>query len=144
MPLGELNQRRWNNFKRNKRGYWSLWVFGIIFFVSLFAEIIANDKPVVARYDGGLYFPALFTYAETVFGGEFESVADYTDPYIQDLINEKGGMIWPPIRYSHDTIDFALDSSPPTPPSTIHWLGTDDQGRDILACLLYTSDAADE
>lgn len=135
--LGELNRRRWDNFKRNRRGFWSLWIFLILFVLSLFAEIVANDKPIAVTYDGSLYFPAFFTYAETTFGGEFESAADYTDPYVQELIEEKGTMLWPPIRYSHDTIDFVLDGSPPTPPSLTHWLGTDDQGRDVLARVIY-------
>ena len=135
--LGELNRRRWDNFKRNRRGFWSLWIFLILFVLSLFAEIVANDKPIAVTYDGSLYFPAFFTYAETTFGGEFESAADYTDPYVRELIEEKGSMLWPPIRYSHDTIDFNLDGSPPTPPSLTHWLGTDDQGRDVLARVIY-------
>lgn len=135
--FSELNRRRWANFKRNRRGFWSLWIFLVLFVLSLFAEIVANDKPVVVSYDGKLYTPAFFTYPETTFGGEFEAAADYTDPYVQELIEEKGRMIWPIIRYSHDTIDFALDSSPPTPPSSQHWLGTDDQGRDVLARVIY-------
>ncbi len=135
--MSPLNRRRLDSFKRNRRGYVSLWVFSIFFVLSLGAELIANDKPVVARFDGQLYFPIFKTYPEVVFGGEFEAEADYTDPYIQELINEKGGMIWPLIRYSYDTIDFDLDSSPPTPPSSRHWLGTDDQGRDVLARVIY-------
>lgn len=135
--LGELNRRRWDNFKRNGRGFWSLWIFLVLFVLSLFAEIVANDKPIVVSYDGSLYFPAFITYAETTFGGEFESAADYTDPYVLELIEEKGSMVWPPIRYSHDTIDFQLDGSPPTAPSFTHWLGTDDQGRDVLARVIY-------
>jgi len=132
-----LNRRRLNNFKRNRRGYWSFWIFSVLFVLSLFAEFIANDKPVLVRYDSALYYPVLNTYPETVFGGEFEAEADYTDPYIQDLINEKGSMIWPLIPFAYDTIDFELDGSPPTPPSARHWLGTDDQGRDVLARVIY-------
>jgi microcin C transport system permease protein len=137
IKLGELNRRRWGNFKRNRRGYISLWIFLLLFVLSLVAELIANDKPISVRYDGELYFPAFVTYPETTFGGEFESAADYTDPYVQDLINEKGSMLWPPIPYSYDTIDFELQSSHPSAPSARHWLGTDDQGRDVLARVIY-------
>lgn len=135
--MSPLNRRRLDTFKRNRRGYVSLWVFSILFILSLGAEFVANDKPIVARYDGQLYFPIVKIYTEVAFGGEFEAEADYTDPYIQELINEKGSMLWPPIRYSYDTIDFELDSSPPTPPSARHWLGTDDQGRDVMARVIY-------
>ncbi|MEM7258187.1 MAG: ABC transporter permease [Pseudomonadota bacterium] len=137
MALSELNRRRLETLKRNRRGYWSLWIFSILFILSLFVELIANDKPLLVRYDGGTYFPIVKVYPETAFGGEFEAEADYTDPYIQDLINEQGSMIWPLIRFSHDTIDFEVEGSPPTPPSARHWLGTDDQGRDVLARVIY-------
>ncbi len=135
--MSPLNQRRFENFKRNRRGYWSLWIFGVLFVVSMAAEIVANDKPIAARYDGNWYFPVFNTYTETDFGGEFESEADYTDPYIKDLINEKGSMIWPIIPFSYDTIDFELASPPPTQPTARHWLGTDDQGRDVMARVIY-------
>lgn len=137
IKLGELNRRRWGSFKRNRRGFISLWIFLLLFVLSLVAELIANDKPISVRYDGELYFPAFVTYPETTFGGEFESAADYTDPYVQDLINEKGSMLWPLIPYSYDTIDFELQSSHPSAPSARHWLGTDDQGRDVLARVIY-------
>lgn len=137
MALSELNRRRLETLKRNRRGYWSLWIFTVLFVLTLGAELIANDKPVLVQYDGNNYYPIFNVYAETVFGGEFEAEADYTDPYIQDLINEKGSMIWPLIRFSHDTIDFDVQGSPPTPPSARHWLGTDDQGRDVLARIIY-------
>lgn len=137
MALSELNKRRMQTLKNHRRGYWSLWIFSILFLLSLIAEFIANDKPILVSYDNSYYFPILTVYAETEFGGEFDAEADYTDPYIQELIEEKGSMIWPPVRYSHDTIDFTLDSSPPTAPSAKHWLGTDDQGRDVLARVIY-------
>ena len=137
MAMNQLNQRRLQTFKRNRRGYWSLWIFSVLFIASLAAELIANDKPIIAQFEDQLYFPVFKVYPETVFGGEFEVEADYTDPYIQDLINENGRLIWPPIRYSYDTIDFELDGSPPTPPSKQHFLGTDDQGRDVLARIIY-------
>ncbi len=137
MALNQLNQRRLETFKRNRRGYWSLWVFSILFVLTLGAEFIANDKPIIARYDGNTYYPIFNTYPETVFGGEFEAEADYTDPYIEDLINEKGNMVWPLIRFSYDTIDFNLGESAPTRPDRHHLLGTDDQGRDVLARVIY-------
>src|SRR5207302_5494060 len=101
IAISPLNRRRWQSFKANRRGYWSLWIFLVLFVISLFAEFIANDKPLYLRYDGKSYFPILFLYPETTFGGDFETAADYRDPYLQKLIAEKGGMmIWPPIRYS--------------------------------------------
>jgi len=137
MALSQLNQRRLSSFKRNRRGYWALWIFSVLFILSLGAELIANDKPIFVRYDGNTYTPAFVSYPETTFGGDLEFDADYTDPYIQELIEEKGSMIWPLIRFSYDTIDFDLEQSPPTPPSKRHWLGTDDQGRDVLARVIY-------
>lgn len=136
--LSPLNRRRWQNFKANRRGYWSFWIFLILFFVSLFAEFIANDKPLLLKYDGGYYFPVLITYPETIFGGEFETETDYRDPYVKELIENKGGwMIWPPIRYSYDTINLNLPVPAPAPPSGENWLGTDDQGRDVVARVIY-------
>lgn len=137
MALNQLNQRRLETFKRNRRGYWSFWIFTLLFILTLGAELVANDKPIIAQYDGKLHFPIFKVYPELVFGGEFETEADYTDPYIQDLINEKGRMFWPPVRFAYDTVDFDLDGSPPTAPSKRHWLGTDDQGRDVLARVIY-------
>jgi microcin C transport system permease protein len=137
MPLSQLNQRRLAAFKRNRRGYWSFWIFVVLFVLSLFAELIANDKPVFVQYDGAMHFPVFKVYPETVFGGDFETEADYTDEFVQDLINEKGYMVWPPIRYSYDTVDFNLTESAPTAPSRRHLLGTDDQGRDVLARVIY-------
>lgn len=137
MALSQLNQRRLETFKRNRRGYWSFWIFGILFILTLAAELVANDKPIFVQYDDKLHFPIYKVYPELVFGGEFETEADYTDPYIQDLINEKGSMVWPPIRFAYDTVDFDLEGSPPTPPTKRHWLGTDDQGRDVLARVIY-------
>jgi len=156
-----LNARRWQNFKANRRGYWSLWVFLVLFLISLLAEFIANDKPLYLRYDGRSYFPVFFTYPETAFGGDFETAADYRDPYLQSLIAGKGGfMVWPPIRYSYDTHNLDLPTPAPSKPTWLlseadcqavlerkhldtcsqlehNWLGTDDQGRDVLARLIY-------
>ena len=132
-----LNQRRWQNFRANKRGLWSLRLFLVLFFVSLFAELIANDKPVLVYYQDSLYFPILNSYPETAFGGEFESEADYRDEYVAELINSEGWMVWPLIRYSYDTINYQLSSPAPSRPDSENLLGTDDQARDVVARLLY-------
>ncbi|RCX30634.1 ABC transporter permease [Thioalbus denitrificans] len=137
MALSPLNQRRLHSFRANRRGWWSLWIFLLLFTLSLFAEFIANDKPLLVRYDGGWYFPVVQEYAEITFGGEFATEADYRDPYVQDLIDARGWMIWPPIRYSYQTINYDLPVPAPSPPSAENWLGTDDQGRDVLARLIY-------
>ncbi|HAC58012.1 MAG TPA: ABC transporter permease, partial [Rhodobiaceae bacterium] len=135
-PLSPINQRRWRNFKSNKRGYWSLWIFSILFILSLFAEFIANDRPILLTYKGDVYFPVLAAYPETTFGGEFETTADYRDPFVQDLIRDAGGiMVWPLIEYSYRTIN--LNRRATSPPSADNWLGTDDQGRDVAARLIY-------
>ncbi|WP_330925497.1 ABC transporter permease [Candidatus Sororendozoicomonas aggregata] len=135
MTLSLLNQRRWQNFTRNRRGYFSFWLFLILFFTTLFAEFIANEKPLVVYYDGSLYFPVFKIYPETTFGGEFELETDYRQDYAKNLINAKGWMLWPPIHYSYDTINYARVA--PAPPSLDNWLGTDDQGRDVLARVIY-------
>jgi microcin C transport system permease protein len=159
--LSPLNRRRWQNFKANRRGYISLWLFLILFFVSLFAEFIANDRPFLIHVNGKLFFPAVVTYPETAFGGDFETAADYRDPFLQNLIKEKGGSIyWPPIRYSYDTHNLDLPTPAPSAPTWMlteaeckpvverkklsgcrdleyNWLGTDDQGRDVVARLIY-------
>lgn len=136
--LTPINERRWQNFKANKRGYWSLWIFAFLFVTSLFAEFIANDKPLLIKYDGSYYTPIFKTYTETAFGGEFETEADYRDPFVKELIEQKDGwMVWPLIRYSYDTINLNLPVPAPAPPSAENWLGTDDQGRDVLARVIY-------
>ena len=113
-----LNRRRWQNFKANRRGYWSFWIFLILFVVSLFAELIANDRPFLIKFDGHLYFPAFVSYSETTFGGDFETAADYRDPYLQKLIADKGGtVIWPLIRYSYDTHNLDLPTPAPSKPT---------------------------
>lgn len=137
MALSSIMRRRLDQFKHNRRGYWSFWVFIFLFFVSLGAEFVANDKPIVVRHDGAFYFPAVQSYSETVFGGEFETEADYRDEFVADLINKKGWMVWPPVRYSYQTINYHLDVPAPAPPSPENVLGTDDQGRDVLARLIY-------
>ena len=137
LNLSPINQRRWESFKANRRGLWSLRIFLVMFLVTLCAEFIANDKPLILRYDESLYAPVFFSYPETAFGGDFETEADYRDPYVKKLIEDKGWVLWPPIKYSYNTINLDLTVSAPAPPSGENWLGTDDQGRDVLARLIY-------
>jgi ABC-type microcin C transport system duplicated ATPase subunit YejF/ABC-type microcin C transport system permease subunit YejE len=137
MALSPLNRRRLANFRANRRGYWSLWIFTALMVMSLFAELIANDRPLLVRYDGQFYLPVLSDYPETVFGGFLETGADYNDAAVQSLIREKGWIIWPPIPYSYDTLVLDLPGPAPSPPSWRNWLGTDDQARDVTARLIY-------
>ncbi|MSP42262.1 MAG: ABC transporter permease [Alphaproteobacteria bacterium] len=138
MKISPIGRRRWENFRANRRGYWSTWIFLVLFFVTLFAELIANDKPLLLRFDGQYYFPAFVSYPETVFGGDFDTEADYRDPFLKDLIAAKDGRIyWAPIRYSYNTINLDLPVPAPAPPSADNWLGTDDQARDVMARLIY-------
>jgi microcin C transport system permease protein len=132
-----LTRRRLRNFRANRRGFWSLWIFLLLFGISIFAEVIANDRPLLVRFDGAYYFPILKTYPETTFGGVFETEADYRDPYVEKLIDAHGWMIWPLIPYSYNTINYDLPVPAPAPPSADNWLGTDDQGRDVVARLIY-------
>jgi len=133
----QTNQRRWANFKANKRGFWSLWIFLLLFTVTLGAEFIANDNPLLIRFDGHFYYPAFVSYPETKFGGEFETEARYRDPYVKKLIETKGWAIWPLIPFSYNTINYNLTQPAPSPPDAVNWLGTDDQGRDVLARMIY-------
>ena len=137
--MSPINQRRLANFKANKRGYWSLWIFLALFIFALGAELVANDKPLLLKYKDELYVPVLYDYYETQFGGDFESPADYKDPYIQDLITQEGQgwIVWPLIRYNYRTINYDLSVPAPSPPTSENWLGTDDQGRDVLARVIY-------
>ena len=132
-----ITARRIANFRANRRGLIALWLFLALFVVTLFAEFIANDRPLLVKYDGHYYVPVLATYPETTFGGEFETEADYRDPYVQNLISTKGWAVWPLIPFSYRTINYDLDQPAPSPPSAVNWLGTDDQGRDVLARLIY-------
>ena len=132
-----INQRRWSSFCSNKRGFWSLWIFLLLFFVTLSAEFIANDNPLLIKFDGHYYVPVFVSYPETVFGGDFETETRYRDPFVKKLIEQKGWMIWPVIPYSYNTINYDLSQPAPSPPSADNWLGTDDQGRDVLARMIY-------
>ncbi len=158
--LSPINQRRLSNFKRNRRGYWSLVIFLVVFVLTLFAELISNDRPLLVSYKGELLFPAVIDYPEATFGG-FLATTDYRDPYIQDEIQSHGWMVWPPIRYSYQTVNNEIPTPAPSAPwwmmsladrcahypqgvndpnCTIgnwNWLGTDDQGRDVVARLIY-------
>ena len=162
--LSPLNQRRWRNFRRNGRAFWSLILFSVIFTVTLFAEFVANDKPILVQYRGEFYAPIFRFYPETAFGGDFQTEAIYRDPEVQCLIVSggldtcfddpegvmtdagdgvvdgetimKGWAIWPPIPYSYDTI-VDRDGAAPLPPNAQNWLGTDDTKRDVLARVIY-------
>ncbi|WP_055048302.1 ABC transporter permease [Devosia sp. A16] len=158
--LSPINQRRLKVFNANRRGVWSLWIFLVLFIITMFAELIANDRPLVVSYKGELLFPVVVTYPESKFGG-FLAETVYRDPFIADEINANGWMAWPPIRYSYGTVDESLSGAAPSKPSWLqtaeercagypagvadpsctignfHWLGTDDQGRDVLARLIY-------
>ncbi|HUC48926.1 MAG TPA: ABC transporter permease [Xanthobacteraceae bacterium] len=158
--LSPLNARRWANFKANKRGYWSLWIFLVLFFLTLFAEFIANDRPIFIHVDGKNYFPVFFTYPDTDFGDDLGTAADYRDPYTQKYLTKHDAIeIWPPIHFSYQTINDRPPMSFPSKPTwmltkadcdfaakngyaqcgtlEMSWLGTDDQGRDVLARLIY-------
>lgn len=135
--ISPLTRRRLHNFRANARGYWSFWIFLVIFLVALFAEFIANDKPFLIYHDGELYTPIFTAYPETAFGGEFETEADYRDPYMAGLIGDEGWMIWPLVPYHHRTVAWDLPVPAPAPPDAEHWLGTDDQARDVVARLIY-------
>ncbi len=159
IKLTPINQRRLANFRANRRGYWSFWIFLVIFVLSLFAEFIANDRPIIARYKGEWLFPVAVTYPEEKFGG-FLARTDYRDPVIADEINANGWMLWPPVRFSYATINLDLPKPAPSPPTWMlsdaeckplaekrggtgckdiewNWLGTDDRGRDVLARVIY-------
>ncbi|MDA8230768.1 MAG: ABC transporter permease [Magnetospirillum sp.] len=135
--LSPLTRRRLAAFRRNRRGFWSLWVFLAVFLVTLLAEFIANDRPIAVDYDGKLYFPVVRDYPEVTFGGDFLTYADYRDPYIAQKIAEHGWALWPPVRFGYRTISYERLRPHPAPPSAENWLGTDDQGRDVLARLIY-------
>ena len=136
LRLTPLDRRRLDSFKANRRGYWSFWLFTILFVMSLLSNILANDRPVLAFYKGELLFPAFVNYPEEKFGG-FLARTDYRDPVIEGEINSHGWMIWPPIPYSYDTVAKGDGRQALQPPSWRHLLGTDDQARDVMARLIY-------
>lgn len=137
MSLSPVVRRRIAQFRANKRGCWSLGLFLFLFVVALLANFIANDKPLLVKYDNNFYAPVFKFYPETAFGGDFETEAAYRDSYVQALIAEKGWILWAPIRYSYDTINYNLTQPAPSPPSRDNILGTDDQGRDVAARVIY-------
>ena len=137
MKISPLNQRRLHNFKSNKRGFYSFWIFSFLFIVSIFADFFSNDKPLLIKFDQEYYFPIINEYPETIFGGDFETEADYRDPYVIKLIENKGWILMPLIPYTYNTIVRDLNVPAPAPPSKKNWLGTDDQARDVLARLIY-------
>lgn len=136
-PFSPLSRRRWAQFRANKRGFWSLWIFLGLLVAALCADFLANDKPLLVSYKGEMFFPVLVSYPETTFGGDFETEADYRDPFVLDRISSDGWAIWPPIRYSFETINYDLPTPAPSAPAPGNWLGTDDQGRDVVARVLY-------
>ncbi|MDX5361671.1 MAG: ABC transporter permease [Alphaproteobacteria bacterium] len=138
LALSPINRRRLANFKANRRGYWSFWIFLVLFVLSLFAEFIANDKPLYVSYEGRSYYPVFEFVPETAFGGFLPTEADYRDPFVKEAIEEAGGtMIWPLIAFDYRTINYELEGPAPSPPSAVNWLGTDDQGRDVMARMIY-------
>jgi microcin C transport system permease protein len=137
-PSISPGRRIWLRFRKNKRGYYSLIIFAVLFVISLLAEFVSNDKPLIVRYNGQIMFPILTTYSEKVFGGDFDTQADYLDPFIQDQFDKEGNWaIYPINRYRFDTLNYFAEAPNPSPPTADNWLGTDDRGRDVFARLLY-------
>ncbi len=131
-------RRAWYRFKKNRRGFYSLWIFSILFILSLFAEVLSNDKPLLVHYQGAYYFPVFKSYPETTFGGDFETEADYQDEYLRNILTHNGNWMLEPLNpNSYDTINYASELPNPAPPSERNLLGTDDRGRDVLARLIY-------
>jgi len=135
MQLSPLTARRLQIFRSNRRGWWSMWIFMVLFVVSLFAEFVANDKPLLIYYKQSVYLPIFKAYPEKTFGGDFQTETDYGAPYVKGLIEKDGWMLWPPIRYHHKTVTWDLQGPAPSPPDARNLLGTDDQARDVLRLL---------
>ncbi|MDO8298978.1 ABC transporter permease [Lacisediminimonas sp.] len=137
-PSISPGRRVWLRFRQSRRGYWSLLIFVVLFGLSLMAEVISNDRPLVARYKGELVFPIVKDYSERVFGGDFDTPADYLDPFIEQQFHQDGNWaIYPLNRYRYDTLNYFAKSPNPAPPTAQNWIGTDDRGRDVFARLLY-------
>jgi microcin C transport system permease protein len=134
--LSPLTRRRWRSFKAHRRGYTSLWIFLALLVLTLPAEFIANERPLLVRYDGQLYMPVLVDYPETTFGG-FLPLTDYRDPDVKAGIESRGWILWAPLRYSYQTINYDLETPAPSPPTLDNPLGTDEQGRDVLSGVIY-------
>lgn len=137
MRSNPVNKDRWSQFKSNKRGYWSLWIFCFLFISSLFAELWINDKPIMVSYQQQWYFPVVEDITENRLGGDFDINTDYRDPYMIKQIEKEGWILWPLVPFYYDSINFDLTESAPSAPNKINYLGTDDQGRDLLARLVY-------
>lgn len=135
--VSPLTYRKLSVFRSNRRGYWSFWIFLFVLVLSLFSELICNDRPFIVYQEGRLMFPVIIQYAETDFNGTLESEADYRDPYVRALIDDRGWALWPIVPFSYRTVDWELNGPVPSPPDRRHWLGTDDQARDVLARILY-------
>lgn len=137
-PSLSPSRRAWLRFKRNRLGFWSLIVFCVLVAISLGAELVSNDRPLIVRYEGQTYFPIFKTYPETTFGGDFETPTDYLDPYIQERLRAGGNWALYTLNpYGPGTINYFAKSPNPSAPTADNWLGTDDRGRDMVAQLLY-------
>ena len=137
-PAMTPRQRAWARFRRHRRGYWSLWIFLTVLAVSLFAELLSNDRPLLLHYEGRYYIPLFHDYPETTFGGDFLTRTDYLDPFIQEKLTTNGNWaVWPLNRYRFDTLNYFAPSPNPAAPSAVNHFGTDDRGRDVLARLIY-------
>lgn len=138
MALSPVARRRLAVFRAHRRGWWSLWIFTALFGICLFAEFVANDRPLVVHFDGHWYFPVLWDYSEDTFGANLmPTEADYTDSEVQKAINAKGWMIWPAIPYHYDTVMKDMTAPAPSPPTWRNLLGTDDEARDVLSRVIY-------
>lgn len=135
--LNPVNQARWARFRHNRRGNWSLWIFLVLFVCSMGAELIANDRPLLVQYKGSFYVPLVKEYSEQTFGGQFATAADYQDPWLRKQLSDNGWVLWAPIRYGATSINFNTTVPFPSPPSAQNWLGTDANGGDVLARILY-------
>ena len=136
--MSEESHKKWRAFRRNRRGYYSLMVLLVLLVLSLFAEVLANSRPLLIRYNGSFYYPLLQTYPETTFGGDFETETDYQDPYVRELLSKgENWALFPPIQWDYASINFDLGRPAPSPPTAVNLLGTDDRGRDVLARLIY-------